>query len=267
VATPPLPPVAPSAVAAPPPASMEAATSFATARTRPGFLSTLLGLYVAPVETFRAIAASPTFALPFLGIVLVTGAFTFVWLRNADPVEVSRVQLEETGVFDRFPPEQHAELVAWQARRFRTFAWLGVLVFAPIAFVALAAVFLFIYRFFYEAETTFRQSLAVVAWSLLAFYLVVTSLMLLVLKLRGDWNVDPHGVIQANAGALVEKGAVPKPLHALLDVFDLFSLWILFLLAAGYAATARRSVGSAAVGVLVLWGIYVLMKVALAAIF
>jgi len=60
---------------------------------------------------------------------------------------------------------------------------------------------------------------------------------------------------------------VPKPVHSLLDSLDLFSAWMVFLLAAGYAATARRSVGSAAVGIVVLWALYVLLKVALAAVF
>jgi hypothetical protein len=41
----------------------------------------------------------------------------------------------------------------------------------------------------------------------------------------------------------------------------------MFLLSAGYAAGPKRSVGSAAVGVIVLWGIYVVLKVALAFVF
>ena len=190
-----------------------------------------------------------------------------MWLRKADHAEVARVQLEEAGVFDRIPPEQHASLVERQVRLLPPFAWLGPTVFLPIMIVAVAALFLFVYRFFYESETTFVQSLAVMTWSLLAFYLLVTLLVVLVLTLKGEWSVDPRTVIQANPAALVEKTAVPKPLHVLLDALDLFSAWMLFLLAAGYAATARRSVGSAAVGVLVMWGIFVLLKVALAAVF
>jgi hypothetical protein len=190
-----------------------------------------------------------------------------VWLRKADHFEVSRVQLEEAGIFDRIPPEQHAAATERQARILPTFAWLGPTVFLPIMIVALAGLFLFVYRFFYASETTFPQSLAVMAWSLLAFYLLATLLVVLVLSLKGEWSVDPRTVIQANPGALVEKTAVPKPVYALLDALDLFSAWLLFLLAAGYAATARRSVGSAAVGVLVLWGIYVLLKMAMATVF
>jgi hypothetical protein len=262
-----------SADSAPPPLADPAPTSAPTVAAAPtaepplGALDTLVGLYTAPTATFRSIAARPSFWLPFIGVILVNLAFTFVWLRKADPVELSRAQMEEAGVFDRIPADQQATVVQRQARMLPIFAWLGPTVFGPIGFLALAAAFLFVYRFFYASETTFRQSLAVVSWSLFAVALVATPLTVLILSLRGEWSVDPRTVIQANVAGFFEKGALAKPLHALLDAIDLFSAWIIFLLAAGYAATARRSVGSAAVGVLVLWAIYVALKVGLAAIF
>jgi hypothetical protein len=222
---------------------------------------------VAPTDTFRAIAGHPTFLAPLLAIVLVNSAFTFVWLRKGDPVEISRAQMQEAGVFDRVPPERHAEIVERQARLFPIFAWLGPTVFLPIMLVVMAGLFLFVYRFFYETETTFRQSLAVMAWAHLTFYLLATLLVVLILSLRNQWSVDPRNVVQASAGSLVDKSAVPKTLRSFLDSLDLFSFWLLFLLSAGYAAASRRSVGSAAVGVIVLWGIYVLAKVGLAAVF
>ena len=198
---------------------------------------------------------------------LVNASFTFLWLRKADHVEVARVQLEEGGFLDRFPPDEHAKIVERQARLLPMFAWLGPLVFLPLVLVALAALFLFTYRFFYEADTTFAQSLAVLAWSFLAFYLLATAMLTLVLVLKGDWSVDPRTVIQANPAAFVDRTAVPKPVYDLLDSLDLFSAWTVFLLAAGYAPTARRSVASAAIGILVWWGLYVLLKVAMAAVF
>jgi len=248
-------PPSPPAVASPP------------GEASPGFFAQLIGLYVAPIETFRGIVAHPTFLAPLLAIVLVNSAFTFVWLRKADHAEVARAQMEEAGVFDRVPPEKHAEIVERQARLMPTFAWLGPTVFLPIMLAALAGLFLFVYRFFYESETTYLQSLAVMAWAHLTFYLLATLLLVLVLTLKGEWSVDPRFVIQASPAAIVEKSAVPKPVHSLLDSLDLFSFWLIFLLSAGYAAASRRSVGSAAAGVLLLWGIYVLLKVALAAVF
>ena len=243
---------------APPPSPVVAA---------PGFFATLAGVYTDPIETFQKIAARPTFLFPLLAIVLVNCAFTFVWLRKADHVEVVRAQITESGFIDRIPPDQLEGALQRQAKILPVVAWLGPTVFLPIIMAGLAGLFLFTYRFFYAADTTFRQSVAVVAWSLCAFYLLATAMLFLVLSLKGEWSVDPRTVVQAHAGALVDRSAMSRPLYDLLDSIDIFSAWTIFLLSAGYAATARRSVGAAAVAILVWWALYVLIKVGIAAAF
>ena len=65
---------------------------------------------------------------------------------------------------ERIPPEQRAAVLHGQAKWFQAYAWVVPLFFAPLAYAALAGLFLFVYRFFYAAEATFAQSLAVVAW-------------------------------------------------------------------------------------------------------
>jgi hypothetical protein len=254
----------PSPAAQPPSLSTVASPS---GEASPGFFARLVGLYVAPTETFRAIAAHPTFLAPLLAILLVNSAFTFVWLRKADHVQLCRTQLEDAGIFDRFPPEQHAAILERQVRLLPMLAWVGLIVGVPVVTAVMALVFLFIYRFFYASETTFTQSLAALTWALLTYYLLLTLLVALVMTLKDEWSVDPHTVIQASLGALVEKSAVPKTVYVLLGELDLAWAWLLFLVSAGYAAASQRSVGSAAGGVLVLWGISVLFKVAWAAVF
>ena len=233
----------------------------------PGVGGTLLGLYIEPVDTFRAVASRPGWALPFLGFLALNVVFTLVWLRHVDPVEFTRVQMEERGVFDRIPADQHGAVVEQQAKMFPVLVWLGPAVFIPLTFVAMAAVLLFVFRFFYASETTFAQAMAVVSWTMFAVGLVSVPLLLLVLALKGDWNIDPRTALQAGPAVFFEKGDVPKAVHSLLDSIDLFSFWILFLLSAGFAAASGRSVGSAAKALVVLWAVYVLLKVGLSAVF
>src|SRR4051812_39143372 len=106
----------------PPPATVAA----------PGFLSTLVGVYTDPIDTFQGIARRPTFLAPLLAILLINSLFTFVWLRKADHVEVVRAQIAETGILDRIPPDQQEGALQRQARMLPLFAWLGPLVFLPI---------------------------------------------------------------------------------------------------------------------------------------
>ena len=79
--------------------------------------------------------------------------------------------------------------------------------------------------------------------------LLTTPLMLLVFQLKGDWNLNPQELLQANLSLLLDKATAAKPLWALLSSIDVFSLWMVFLLAAGFAVASRKTTGQA------IWGV------------
>jgi Yip1-like protein len=239
----------------------------AVAHADRGFLSTLIGVFVAPGDAFRAIAARPRWEAPLLLAIAIGLAFSAVWISKADPVEFMRTQMEESGGMERIPAEQRAAVLQGQAKWFQAFAWVGPLFFAPLMYAALAGLFLFVYRFFYGAEGTFAQSLAVVAWCFAAFGLVVNPLILVVMAMKNEWSVDPHSVVQASAAALLDKSAAPKPLYALAGSLDLFSFWLIALLSIGYGAVIRKPASTAAWAIVTLWACYVAGKCALAALF
>jgi hypothetical protein len=133
--------------------------------------------------------------------------------------------------------------------------------------VVVAAVLMFIFRFFYSGEVAFTPAFAVVTWVFFAVALVTTPLLLLVLHLKGDWNVNPQDVVQANLGLLLDKSTAAKPLWALLTSVDVFSLWMVFLLAVGFAVASRKTTASALWGVAIPWILIVLVKVGWAALF
>ena len=146
-------------------------------------------------------------------------------------------------------------------------AWVGPLVFLPLALLLIAAVYLFVFRFLFGGDVTFGQSAATLAWTFLAVALVTTPLTLLVLWLKDDWTLDPRTALQANVSLFLDRAATPKPLYALAESLDLFSFWMLGLMAAGYGVANRKTTGWALAGVVGVWAVYVLGKVALAAVF
>lgn len=232
-----------------------------------GFLATLLDVFIAPADAFRAIARRPEYVAPLILAVGVGVAFSAIWTVRADPYQFMKAQMEESGAADRIPAEKRAEVLQTQAKFFKVFAWIGPLLFAPLVYVALAGLFLFVYRFFYAAVITFPQSMAVVAWCVAAYALVLNPLMLTVMALKGEWNVDPHSVVQASAAALVDKAATSRALYALLGSLDVFSFWLIALLSIGYAAVIGTRARTAAWPILALWALIVLAKWGMAAIF
>jgi Yip1-like protein len=232
-----------------------------------GFLATLLDVFIAPGDAFRAIARRPEWVAPFILAVGVGVAFSAIWTQRVDPYQFMKAQMEESGAGDRIPAEKRGDVLRTQAKFFTVFSWIGPLVFAPLAYVALAGLLLFVYRFFYAADVTFPQSMAVVAWCMAAFGLVLNPLILLVMALKGEWNVDPHSVVQASGAALVDKAATSHVLYALLGSLDIFSFWLIALLSIGYAAVLGTRARTAAWPIVALWLVIVLCKCGMAAIF
>ena len=239
--------------------------SEAGATSEEGFLARLGGMYFAPGDTVQAIARRPTFWAPLLAFMALGAACNAVWLHAIDPAEFARVQVEDSPLVERMSAQDRAEGIAREARRLPYTSWLVPLVFSPLNLVLVASVFLFVFRFLYGAEVTFKQSLAVVGWTFLAVSLVTLPLTLVVLYLKEDWTADPQRALQASPSLLLDAGSVPRVVFSLAESLDLFSMWTMALLSIGYARAATIPARRAAIGVVGAWAVYVLGKAALAA--
>lgn len=235
--------------------------------TAGGFFQNLIDVYFAPREAFTRIVARPSFLLPLVGWLVLTLGFSAIWMNRMDAREFMKTQLEQSGQWDKIPAEQREQIIESSAGRIKTFGFIGPALAPPVMLLLTGGVLMGVYRFFYSSEMTFKQALAIVAWSFFAVALLTTPLLLLVMNLKGDWNLDPQSVIQANPAAFFDKETVAKPLYALLSSIDLFSLWTVFLLASGFAVASRKKTAAAIWGVAVPWLFIVLCKVGWAAIF
>jgi hypothetical protein len=231
----------------------------------PSFVRNLVDVYFSPGQAFVAITRRPRFWLPFLAYLALIAAFTAVWFHQVDPAQFLKNQLEQSGKWERIPPESRDSVMAMPVRLFPLITWAGTLVGGPLSILLVALVLLLVFRTLYGGEVTFAQSIAVVSYSFLATHLLSGPLNLLVMGLKGDWNVNPQEALQANPTLLLERAAVGRPLYALAGSLDLFSFWLIFLLAVGFAVASRRGVTKAVWGVVVPWALLVLVKVVLAA--
>jgi len=232
-----------------------------------GFLQNLIDLYFAPREAFGRIVPNPRWVLPLVGCILLAMAFTGVWLSHMEPEVFMKTQLQESGQWDKLTPEQREGVIEQQAKFMPPFAWVSAIVFTALAAVIVAAVLMFIYRFFYAGEFGFKQAMAIAAWSFFPVSLLSTPLTLAVMWLKDDWNLNPQEVLQANLALLLDKGEAAKPLWALATSFDLFSFWLMFLLASGFGVACKKATGSALWGVVIPWAVIIAVKVGWSAIF
>jgi hypothetical protein len=154
-------------------------------------------------------------------------------------------------------------ILTQQETWFPRVSWLSAVVAAPVIVFALGGLFLFVFRFFYASEINYRQSLTVVASSLVAVALLTTPLLLSVLALKDDWTIPPQEALQANVTLLLDKASAAKWLWSLFSSLDLLVFWQIFLLATGFAAASKRGWTWALPGIVVPWLVFVACKVGL----
>jgi hypothetical protein len=226
-----------------------------------GFFGNLVDVYFSPRQAFARIVGKPSFLLPFAAFLVLVLGFTALWMSKLDPVEFMKTQLEESGQWEKIPPDQRDGILESAAGRMKTFGWIGPVVFTPVMLLVVAGALLFVFRFFYGSEAVFKQALAIVSWCFFATGLVTTPLTLLVLYLKGEWSVTPDQAVRANLSFLLDKSEAARPLWTLVSSIDVF------MLAVGFGVASRKSTGSAFWGVAIPWLLIVLVKVGWSALF
>jgi hypothetical protein len=216
-------------------------------------------LFISPGDAFESLLKKGQFWIPLVVWLALTYAFQAIWLSHLDVAEFLRRQAELAGKPVPAMPEAALGFV-------KIAMWVGAFVVVPIALFVIAGVYLLVFRAFMGTSVTFRQTLTVLAWSSLCVSLVSLPLTFGTMALKGDWNQVPQLAFQTSAALVLDQATAAKSLYALADSLDLFVAWTLFLLTTGFAVASRRSIGSAALGVVGPWGLYVLIKVGWAAL-
>jgi hypothetical protein len=98
---------------------------------------------------------------------------------------------------------------------------------------------------------------------------VISGLLgIVVLLVKDPATIDLQNLVASNAGAFLADNS-PKWLVALLTPVDLFSFWVMILMAIGYSAAAPKKLSfvKAFSWIFSLWVVYVLVRVGLTAAF
>ena len=232
-----------------------------------GFFANLIDLYFSPAEAFANLLRKPVFWVPIAIHIALSVAFTGIWLQKVDAKAFIKARIEESPRGAQLPPEQVELAASRQASVIAPFSWASGVLAPPILSLVLGGIFLFVFRFFYGSDVNFKQALTVVSSTFATVALLTTPLMLGVLALKGDWNIPPQEALQANVTLFLDKASAPKWLWALGGSLDLFSFWLMFLLATGFGAASKRGWSWAIAGIAAPWALFVIAKVVLAVVF
>ena len=236
-------------------------------------LQRLFGVLFSPGETFADINRKPTWLAPLLiaiGLGVCSTLF-FNWWVNPDWNRIGREMVRQRAnkAGQEMPPEAQIEAQVKVMKVIGSLFPAFVVVFTPIIFLIIAGAFA-LGMMLMQAQTTFKKILSVVAWSFCGVMSLVSTIVTdasLAVRDRESLDainpMDQSTISATHLGVLLSSDSSPV-LKALLSSFDLFSLWMIILLAIGLAAVSgsrKITRGKTATLVVSLWVVVVLLRV------
>ena len=224
--------------------------------------------FVAPSKTFTDILRDASWWMPYLLGALLGIIFAYAILHKVGlPTLVDGVIHQNKSLEDAIAngtPDTAAKIRGRIETQFK-FSYLGPVI-GLISGLISAGILLATANFAFGGKAKYKQMLAVWFYStlpLVVFYLLV--IISIYAGLGGD-QFDIQNAIGTNIGYYLSGSELPHWLVTLLSAIDVFAIWSAILLTIGVSIVAGIKRSSAAIVVFGWWILFVLLKVAGAAI-
>jgi hypothetical protein len=245
-----------------------ATTSMSTPEAQPrvNAFGRIIGVFVSPKQTFASIAERPSWVAPLLLMMVLATCVGTLLNTKMNWSEYIRHKAEENSRFAQMSEEQKDQALVEQVKFWSNFSYGIGIVAVPLSTLIFALIYFGAFNLFRGAGVRYGQAFAITAHAFLPTAISsILALIILPLKTYGD--VDPENVVATSLKAYLPESA-PKPLLALGGSLELFFIWCLILVAIGFSAANPRKVklGTSLGIVFGLWAVWVLAKVAWAAV-
>ena len=220
-------------------------------------------MFTSPGEVFSDIGVKPTWVLIMVIVVLLGVATQAIIIPHVDTEATIRARFEQRG---QDLSEAQMENAIGQAEKFSKFGPIIGLVVAPIAWVIMAAIF-FVMLKLVSSDTDYESALSTTLhgyWPPTAVQLVLMAV--LVQRVDKVPQTELEHIIKANLGAFLSAD-MPAWLTAAAGTISIFNIWAVVLLIIGFATVGKISRGKAAAVALIPWGVWIVAKAVLAAVF
>lgn len=220
----------------------------------------LTGVLFDPRPAFADVAARPRWWVPLALLSLLVLVFTISFSQRVGWERVMREQMESNPQIQQLSPERREEVLQQQLGFVSVVAPVGSALSFPGMALVLAGVFLFVFNVLVGTQLTFRQAFAVTCYALLP-YALATLLAFVLLFVKSPADFDLQNPVASNIAAFLDPNTTPAWLLSVGKSVDLFTVWVLVLLATGFSAAARKLDWSKALSwVVTAWAVWLVVK-------
>jgi Yip1 domain len=249
---------APDLPAAPPPIATQPEQPHMNEAAR------LVGVFFSPGKAFADIARKPRWWIPVILMAILGTVYLNAFTQRVGWESVIRPAIENNANTQNLTTQQREQLIQRAAGLYKYLGY-GASAVGTLFYVFIVAVlFMFLFDTIMGAGIGLKRMMAIVAYGFLPL-LIQTALSMVVLFLKDPEDFNLQNPLMFNVGAYLSSDT-PAALRALGSSIDLFSLWIIVLLAIGVSTAGRRiSFGKALAGIAIPWAIFVGLKTMAAA--
>jgi hypothetical protein len=231
-------------------------------------IARISGIFFEPKKTFEDIAKRPSWLLPLVLVILSAMAATFAISQRIGWEQIARQQIESSSRAQQLTAEQKEQQVQMGAKMGPLFGYVLPLVGAPLVDLIIAGVLLGIAAGIMSAGIRFKQVFSVICWAGLPG-VIKAVLMIVVIYLKNPEDFNLKNPLAFNAGAFLDPTTASKFLYSIASSIDVFTIWIILLIATGLKAAAGKklSFSGALTAVVLPWVLWVFGAAALAGAF
>lgn len=227
----------------------------------------IFGVLFSPKKTFEDIVRKPSWIAPILVSTVLSIIAVVVLNQRVNWREYIAQQIEKSPRSAQLSADQKQQQVEVGAKFTVAIVYVaGVIV--PICFaLVVGLVMMGAYNLLAGAGARFATSFAIVAHAGMVG-IVSTPIFLLVLFLKPYGTIDPDNPVVTNLGALLPDESA-KWLVTLCKSLDIFTIWLLILIAIGFSAVNPKKLKGAKSFIIAfsVWAVFVVLRVGWAFIF
>ena len=231
-----------------------------TAAPPMGELDRLVGVLFDPKPAFADIAQRPRPWAPLVLLSVLSIAFIALFSQRVGWEQVVRKAIESNPrALERIPADRREEVIQQQAKISAIIGSVFAVVGTALAGVILAGFYLFVFNVLAGADVRFGQSFGIVCYALLPRgLLALLAMVLMYIKEPADFDIQHPAA--TNLGVFLDPNTVPAWVQSVASSVDIFTIWVIILLAVGYSAAARKMTWGRAFGwVLGTWLFWLLL--------
>ena len=232
-----------------------------------GEFARLSGVLFEPSTAFQDVSTHTRWWPPIAIITVLSLAFMITFSQRVGFERFVRQQMELNPRIQQMDSAQREQAFAVSMKITPVIVYVAAVFALPLITLIVSAVFLLIFRTFLGAAVQFGQVFAVCCYALIPY--VLSSIMgFAVLMLKDPDQFDLQNPTPTNIGAFLDATTTPKWQYSLATSLDVFTLWVMTLMAIGLSvASGKVSRATALTCVVGSWAVWVLIKVGLAAAF